>query len=92
METTREEPQHQQESDGNITDRHFRSRHSAAMSPVKQATLLNYHLAIEDSVDVDKIWTQVEPVFSSEERLEIKVKKCSHVCVCVCARAKFEKG
>lgn len=43
------------------------------MSPVKQATLLNYHLAIEDSVDPEKIWESMQQIFSDQEQQEIRV-------------------
>ena len=43
------------------------------MSVVKQATLINYHLAIEDSVDIDKIWDEMQAVFDENEQRDIQV-------------------
>ena len=52
---------------------------SGPMSVVKQATLINYHLAIEDSVDIDKIWDVMQPIFNDDEQEDIQV------CIgCVC--------
>ena len=42
---------------------------SGPMSVVKQATLINYHLAIEDSVDIDKIWDVMQPIFNDDEQM-----------------------
>ena len=53
---------------------------SGPMSVVKQATLINYHLAIEDSVDIDKIWDVMQPIFNDDEQEDIQV--CIG-CVCV---------
>ena len=46
---------------------------SGPMSVVKQATLINYHLAIEDSVDIDKIWDVMQPIFNDDEQEDIQV-------------------
>ena len=43
------------------------------MDPVRQATLLNYHLAIEDSVDIDKIWDHMHHLFTDDEQELIQV-------------------
>ncbi|KAK7091123.1 hypothetical protein V1264_008849 [Littorina saxatilis] len=42
------------------------------MSPVKQATLIHYHAAIEDNVDIDLIWEDMQDVFDSQEQDEIR--------------------
>lgn len=47
---------------------------SEVMSAVRQATLLNYHLAIEDSVDLDKIWDAMQDVFTHDEQSDIQVR------------------
>nr|KAG5699941.1 hypothetical protein BaRGS_018240 [Batillaria attramentaria] len=44
------------------------------MSPVRQATLINYHLAIEDSVDIDKIWENMQTVFDEHEQQDIETE------------------
>ena len=49
------------------------SQDSGPMSVVKQATLINYHLAIEDSVDIDKIWDVMQPIFNDDEQEDIQV-------------------
>ncbi|XP_050409596.1 immunoglobulin G-binding protein H [Patella vulgata] len=41
------------------------------MEQRRQATLLNYALALEDSVILDKIWLQLQDVFSENEKREI---------------------
>ncbi|ESO86064.1 hypothetical protein LOTGIDRAFT_235640 [Lottia gigantea] len=42
------------------------------MDQRRQATILNYSMAIEDSVVFDKIWYQMEPIFTEDEKLSIQ--------------------
>ena len=48
------------------------------MDPRKQATLLNYHKAIQDSVDIDKVWPDMEAVFTDQDKRSIQVLSFIH--------------
>ncbi|KAL8581305.1 hypothetical protein ACOMHN_034384 [Nucella lapillus] len=42
------------------------------MSLVKQSTLLNHHGAIEESVDIDRVWQDLQVLFEDHEQQEIQ--------------------
>ena len=43
------------------------------LHPVRQATLRNHHMAIEESVDIDNIWEEMSSFFTIDEQNEIQV-------------------
>ncbi|XP_046584268.1 myosin-2 heavy chain-like isoform X1 [Haliotis rubra] len=45
------------------------------MDPRKQATLMNYHQAIEDTVDLDKVMPEMEDIFTQHEKRDINHTK-----------------
>ncbi len=46
------------------------------MDPRKQATLMNYHQAIEDTVDLDRVMPEMDEIFTQYEKRDISV---SHI-------------
>ncbi|XP_071099236.1 spindle assembly abnormal protein 6 homolog [Haliotis cracherodii] len=45
------------------------------MDPRKQATLMNYHQAIEDTVDLDKVMPDMDEIFTPHEKRDINHTK-----------------
>ncbi|XP_076456984.1 uncharacterized protein LOC143291166 [Babylonia areolata] len=44
------------------------------MGAIQQSTLLTYHLAIEDSVDPDRVWPDLQHLFTHHEQEDIQAK------------------